>query len=141
AAAGQVICGGSLSVTVTVCWHELLLPPRSVTVHVTVVTPMGNCAGASLVTVPTPQLSVATGVPRATPEAKHWPASGLIVMLPGHVIDGNSPSTMVTLWVNVALLPCASVTVQITFVLPTKYTVGASLITLGPPQLSVTAVV
>src|SRR5436190_3963297 len=99
---------------------------------------MENWAGASLVTVPTPQLSEATGVPRSTLDAKHWPASGLTVRLPGHVIDGSSPSTMVTPCVNVALLPCASVTVQITFVLPTKYTVGASLTTLGTPQLSAT---
>src|SRR5437870_5512584 len=50
--AGQVMLGASVSKTVTDCAQVLLLPPESMTVHVTHVVPTGKLAGASLVTVP-----------------------------------------------------------------------------------------
>ncbi len=40
--AGQVIVGGTLSVTFTVCVHVAVFPLPSVTVHVTVVLPSGK---------------------------------------------------------------------------------------------------
>ena len=39
--AGQLIAGGSVSLTVTVCVQEELLPEESVAVHVMVVVPFG----------------------------------------------------------------------------------------------------
>jgi hypothetical protein len=38
---GQLICGGSVSFTVTVCWQLDVLPELSVAVHVMVVVPTG----------------------------------------------------------------------------------------------------
>jgi hypothetical protein len=62
---GQVMAGGSVSLTVTVNWQLPVLPCASVAEHVTVVVPLANVepdAGEQL-TAPTPgQLSVAVGV-------------------------------------------------------------------------------
>src|SRR5439155_1195282 len=94
--AGQVMFGSWLSTTVTDCEQVLLLPPTSITIQWTVVAPTGNCVGASLVTLPTAQLSPVSGEPRATPVAKHWPTSALVLTLAGQVIEGGSLSTTVT---------------------------------------------
>ena len=62
--AGQVIFGGSLSLTVTVKLQESLLPEASVAVHFTVLVPFGNAnpdAGEHDVVTPG-QLSVAVSV-------------------------------------------------------------------------------
>src|SRR5215471_8426205 len=68
--AGQVMLGASWSLTVT-NWSQLVvLPEVSTAVQWTVVVPCGKVAGASLVTVKRPQLSlVALGTPRSTPVA------------------------------------------------------------------------
>ncbi len=59
-----MIDGASSSTTVTICAQLAVLPAASVAVHVTVVLPNGNDAGASLVTVgDAVQLSVAVAVP------------------------------------------------------------------------------
>jgi len=58
-----------LSVTITICVQVAVRPFISVTVQITVVLPKGNCAGASLLTEDTPQLSEVTGVPKLTPVA------------------------------------------------------------------------
>src|SRR3989442_13517862 len=102
----------------------------SVTIQVTVVVPAGKCAGASLLTVATPQLSEVTGAPSATPEAEHTPASALTVMAAGQVIVGGSLSTTVTVCWQVLLLPFTSVAVQVTTVVPTGKSAGALLATL-----------
>src|ERR1043166_3928254 len=136
--AGQVICGSSVSSTVTVCVQVLLLPPLSVTVQVTVVVPTGNSVGASLVTLSTLQLSEVNGVPRSTLAALQLPASALTVASAGHVMAGAVSSAMVTNCVHVAALPWASVTVQMTFVVPVLNTAGASLTMVAMPQLSET---
>ena len=65
-AAGQVIVGGVVSLTVTVCVHVDMLPDASVAVHVTVVLPTGKQLGASLVILCTVQLSVTAGTPAPT---------------------------------------------------------------------------
>jgi hypothetical protein len=67
--AGHVMLGGCVSLTVTVCAHVVVFPLPSLTVQVTVVTPLGYCAGALLLTVGVPQLSLVAGVPSATPVA------------------------------------------------------------------------
>src|SRR5262249_22987727 len=53
--------GGVVSTTVTVVVAVVTLPEPSLAVNVTVVTPSGNTAGASLVTGGALQLSVAMG--------------------------------------------------------------------------------
>src|SRR5438034_486524 len=90
--AGQVIVGGWLSTTVTVCWQVFELPFMSTTVHVTVVLPTGNDDGASLLVPAIPQLSEVTGVPRATPEAVQRLASASTVTFAGQSIVGGSLS-------------------------------------------------
>ena len=73
-----------------------VLPEVSVTVHVTVVVPLGNVAGALLVTVATPQLSEVVGVPRLG-VAVQVPGVTLTETSVGHVIFGFSWSPTVTL--------------------------------------------
>ena len=115
--AAQVIVGLTLSVTVTVCVHVAVLPLPSVTVHVTVVFPNGNAAGASFVTDATVQLSFVTGVPRTTPVAVQ-PLFVVAATLAGQVIVGLTLSVTVTVCVHVAVLPLPSVTVHVTVVFP-----------------------
>src|SRR5439155_10281455 len=67
--AGAVMVGFSWSLTVTICVAVAGLPLLSVTVQVTVVSPLRNSAGASLETLATAQLSPVTGLPRSTPVA------------------------------------------------------------------------
>ena len=65
-AIGATIVGNSLSSTVTTWVAVAVLPEPSTTVHVTVVLPIENEAGASLLTLTTEQLSDVTGVPKTT---------------------------------------------------------------------------
>src|SRR5437773_11801733 len=70
---GQTNTGGSLSITVIVCWQVFELPQASVAVQVMVVTPFGygSLNGLLSLRVPTmvgwlSQLSVAVAVPTTT---------------------------------------------------------------------------
>ena len=54
----------------------------------------------------------------------------------GAVMVGLSRSSTVTTWLAVAVLPLASVTVQVTVVAPLAKLAGASLLTVAPGQLS-----
>jgi hypothetical protein len=77
-----------------------VLPAASVAVQVTIVVPILNIVGASLVitkSTPVEQLSAVVGVPKATPEAVHNPASAATLTLAGQVIVGCSVSVTVTL--------------------------------------------
>ena len=65
------------------------MPLLSVTVHITVVSPIGKAEGALLVTDATPQLSVVTGVPRSTPVAVQ-PLLVVAVTFAGQVIVGST---------------------------------------------------
>ena len=134
--AGQAIVGSSISVTVTFWLQAAILPEPSVTVHVTTVTPIGNSTGALLVTLATIQLSAVTGTPNTTPLAVHKPASVFTATFAGHTIVGSSISVTVTFWLQVAVLPLKSVTVQVTTVMPIGYTAGPLLVTEATPQLS-----
>jgi hypothetical protein len=115
--AGQTMLGASSSVTVIICSQVVLLPAASTTVQVTVVTPIGKVAGASLVTEATVQLSDVIGEPIAR-VAKHWPASATVVRSAGQVMAGASLSLTVTNCSQVVLFPAASTTVQVTVVTP-----------------------
>src|SRR6266403_2280294 len=87
--AGQVITGPWMSRTITRCWQVALLPLPSVAVQVTRLVPTENCARALLVSVTAPQLSLAVGLPRATPVAKQAPEFTLTVTSAGQVIVGG----------------------------------------------------
>jgi hypothetical protein len=134
-AAGAVIVGLILSVTVTICSSVAVLPEPSVTVQVTVVVPNGNAEGASLVTEATEQLSPVTGVPSTTFVEVQ---ATLVVpdVAAGAVIVGLTLSVTVTICSSVAVLPEPSVTVQVTVVVPNENAEGASLVTEATEQLS-----
>ena len=116
--AGQVMAGGSVSLTVTVKVHVAVFPDASVAVQVTVVVPFGKAepeAGEQLVVTPG-QLSLAAGAKVTT--AEHWPGSVDLVMFAGHAMVGLSVSLTVTVKVQVAVFPDVSVAVQVTVVVP-----------------------
>jgi hypothetical protein len=100
------------ALTVTVCVAVAVLPLLSVTVHVTVVVPVGYVEGALLVTDATPQLSAVVGVPKLTVPPLHT------VTAAGAVMVGDCVSLTVTIKVDVAVLPAASVATQVTVVGP-----------------------
>jgi hypothetical protein len=117
---GQVIDGAWLSTTITVNEQEDMLLEASLAVQVTVVVPTGKLepdAGLQL-GVPTPgQLSVAVGALYVT-TAEHWPIGALVLTLAGQVIDGACVSLTVTVNEQLAELPAASITLQLTVVVP-----------------------
>jgi hypothetical protein len=87
----------------------------SVAVQVTNVVPGTKVAGALLVMVTFPQLSVAVAVPRTTCSVEQ------ISMSDGHAITGASLSVTVTVIEQVEVFPQASEAVQLTVVVPTGY--------------------
>src|SRR5574343_610706 len=135
-AIGATINGATVSTIVTICVAVDTFPELSVTVHVTVVFPIGNTKGALLVTLTTEQLSVVTGVPNITFTAKHPMFAGQVIA-DGAVIVGFVASVTVTNCVAVAVFPEPSTTVHVTVVVPNANTAGASLLTLTTEQLSV----
>lgn len=134
-AAGAVIVGFTLSITVTNWVAVAVLPDPSVTVHVTVVAPNGNAAGALLVTEATEQLSLVVGVPNETPVAVQ-PEFVVTFLAAGAVMLGFTLSVTVTICVAVVVLPLPSVTVHVTVVVPNGNAAGALLVTDATEQLS-----
>ena len=128
--------GGVESITVTYCTSEAVFPLRSVAVQVTAVMPIGNTVGALLLIEGLEQLSVAVAVPSETPVA--WQAVARVATLTsaGAVITGATDSKMVINCVAVVVFPAASLTVQITVVLPMAKVSGALLLILLMLQLS-----
>jgi hypothetical protein len=114
-----------------------VLPAASVTVQVTAVTPAAKVVDvALLVTEATPQLSAVAGEPRLTPVAVQ-PVLVAVLMSAGQVMVGRTLSLTVTVWVQEAALPAASVTVQVTAVTPAAKVVDVTLLlTEATPQLS-----
>jgi hypothetical protein len=102
--AGAVMVGFITSelVTVTVWVAVAVLPLPSVTVQVTTVVPIGNTAGALLLTLATEQLSAVTGVPKLTLEAVHEVATTFTFA--GAVIVGLMLSVTVTVTLIVPAL-------------------------------------
>ena len=113
-----------------------MFPAASVIVHVTVVIPSGNTAGASLDIEVEGQLSSTIGDPIFTEVEEQKPGSADAVTSTGQVIEGGSISITVTNCMHVAILPESSVTVQVTMVSPIGNMAGASLATEATPQLS-----
>jgi hypothetical protein len=128
-----------LSITVTVKAQVIELPLLSRAVPITVVTPTGNAKplAGTLVTFVTRQLSVA--VTLKVRLLKHRPGAAFTVRFAGQVICGGWVSLTVTAKLHVALLPCASVAVLVTVVVPTAklLPLAGTLTTLTPGQLSV----
>src|SRR5271166_3517653 len=133
-----MMTGGWLSLTITNCAQVALLPCVSLTVQITVLVPTGKNAGALLVTVTDPQLSATVGVPSATLVAPHSPGEVTTVTRAGQEIVGGWLSLTMTSCAQVALLPCVSLTVQITVLVPTGKRAGALFVTVTDPQFSVT---
>ena len=76
---GQVIVGASVSLMVTVCVADAVLPEASVTIHVTVVIPFGKVDGALLEYVDPGQLSDIDGVPSVTCAAMRLQTPGSVL--------------------------------------------------------------
>ena len=104
------------SSTVTVKLHTAMLPPASVAVYCTFVAPSGNTeplAKPSVRTTVTPgQSSVAVGIEYVT-TAEHSSTSVFATMLAGQVITGSVSSVIVTVTLQVVVLPLASVAVTV----------------------------
>src|SRR5437899_242465 len=107
----NVIVGGSLSTTVTVCVQLDWLQEASVAVQVMVVVPFGYSAIRGWLSLRVPlmvglmsQLSVAVAVP-VTTNAAQMPGSVLVVMLDGQVIVGGVVSLTVNVTSFVVVLP------------------------------------
>ena len=92
----QFATGGVSSTTLTICVHVAVLPDPSVTVQITVVSPIGKTAGASLPTEATEQLSLVAGVPKTTEVAVQLLLATTVTGI-GHVIEGGVTSLKVTL--------------------------------------------
>jgi hypothetical protein len=140
--AGQLIVGFSVSFTVTVNEQVVaeVLPLASVALQVTVVVPFGNVepGGGLQIAVAPGQLSLAVAEKLTT--AEHWPVSFPCVMLAGQLIVGFSLSLTVTVNEQLPVLLEASVTLQVTVVVPfgnAKPDAGEQLTAPAPGQLSV----
>src|SRR5438477_1985384 len=129
---GQAMVGFWLSRTITFWVQVAVLPPASVAVQVTVLVPMGKWLGALLVRATPGQLSVTVGLPRFTPVAKHWFASVLVITSSGQAMVGFWLSRTITFWAQVAVLPLASVTVQVKIGRASCRERGAMLVTARP---------
>jgi len=136
--AGQVICGSCVSLTVTVKLHVLLLPLLSRAVLVTVVVPRGKAKPLAglLVMLVTAQLSVAVTIKVTL--LVHTPSVAFTTRLLEQVITGDWVSFTLTVKLQVLLLPCVSVAVLVTVVVPTGklLPLAGELTTLTPGQLS-----
>src|SRR5205823_5132116 len=108
-----------VSLTITSCAQELVSPCVSVTVQITVFVPTGKRAGALLVTVTGPQLSETVGGASVTLVAPHSPAEAVTVSSGGQVIEGGWVSLTMTSCAQELVLPCVSLTVQMTVLVPT----------------------
>ena len=142
----QLITGNSVSVTVTSKEQEAVFPEASVTVNVCVVVPIGNIAPlarpAVCVVVTPVQLSVPAGGVKVT-TAPHCPASLFTAMFELQTIAGNSVSVTVTSKEQETALPEASVTVNVSVVIPignkAPLANPAVCVVVAPAQLSVPA--
>jgi len=104
----QDATGASVSLTVTLKLHALVLPLASVAVQETEVVPLANVlplAGTHAIVAPG-QLSLTDALKLTS--AVHLPASVLTVMSLGQVATGDSLSATVTLKVQLAVLPLSS---------------------------------
>jgi hypothetical protein len=97
--------------------------------------PAEKLAGALLLMLPTAQLSLVTGAPRATFVALQ-PELAAMTRFGGQVIVGGVWSRTTTNCRQVAVLPLLSTAVQVTEFVPGAKDVGAELVTAAIPQAS-----
>ena len=133
--AGARTSGGVVSDMATVCRACAALPAASAAVHVTTVSPTGYDAGASLPSSATPTASDAVALPMSASAVDGPVASAEAVG--GAISSGGVVSRTTTRWTAVASFPAASVAVQVTVVVPSGNTAGASLETDATPTASV----
>ena len=135
--AGQVMVGGSTSLTMMVKLHVDVLPAASVEVEFTVEVPTGkNDPEAGTDTTVAEQLSVV--VTEKNTVAPQSPGVAFMLMFAGQEITGGSTSLTMTVKLHVVLLPAASVEVEFTVVDPTgKNEPDAGVVTSVVEQLSV----
>ena len=115
---GQVIVGASWSLTITLNEQLAVLPDASVAVQVTLFVPLANVdplAGTHALVTPG-QLSLAEGANATARE--HWPGAVFVVISTGQLMVGFSLSLTVTVKEQFAVLPEASVAVQLTVFVP-----------------------
>lgn len=128
-----------MSLTLTVKVQVAVLPAASVAVAVTVVVPTGKEVpeAGEVLTVAAPQLSVAVAVKLTL--AAQVPVAALVTMLAGQVTVGAWASFTVTVKLQEAVLPEASVAVAETVVVPMPKLLpeAGEVTTVGLPQLSV----
>ena len=110
--------GAWLSATMTAKLQLFVLPATSAAAQTTVFVPLAKVEPLAGVhaTVAPGQLSLTEGV-KAT-ICSHAPGALLVTMLAGQVTTGTSVSLTVMLKLQVAVLPAASVTVQVTALVP-----------------------
>jgi hypothetical protein len=106
---GQPIIGGVTSFTVMICWHDAVLPQRSVAVYVLV-----NVNLFAHVMLVITSILVIITVPGQLSVAIAPPGGGTMlaqetVVLPGQTIIGGVLSSTVTIHVHVAVLSQSSV--------------------------------
>ena len=82
----QSMVGFCWSITVTFCVHVFVLPLLSITVHVTLVMPFGNSAGASFFADEIVHEPAIVGATKVTFEAEHLSGSVLTVLSSEQVI-------------------------------------------------------
>jgi hypothetical protein len=141
---GQSITGSVSSVTVTWKLQLAVLPAASLTVQLTVDVPTGKVEPEAGVQTgePTPgQLSLTVGGGYVTTPVHIGPPPGTGSGFGGQVMVGAVLSTTVTVNEQVASLPAASRTVQVTVVIPSENEEPEGGTQLGAPtpgQLSLT---
>src|SRR5919108_1724807 len=142
-AGGGASAGAVVSRTVTEAVALAKLPKRSVALKVTtVVVFSANIAGASLVRTGTAAVSVARA--RASqPAMSELPRGEPAVCVASTVMSAGGVTvivvvapTTVTIELELAVLPDASVAVQVTVVVPPGKTAGASLVTIRVGAMS-----
>src|ERR1035438_2134981 len=106
-----------LSTTVTVWLQVAVRPLPSVTVQVTVLAPNTKLDGLATV-LATLQLSAVVGAVSCELAYVHTVASVFTLIAPAQVMVGFWLSTTVTVWLQVAVRPLPSVTVQVTVLAP-----------------------
>jgi hypothetical protein len=120
-AGGQPMVGFSVSLMVTVKEQEAVLPAASIAVQFTGLTPLAKVepeGGVQEALTPR-QLSEVAGGSHVTLALEHWLASVLATMLPGHMMLGFWASLIMTVNVQDAVCPAASMAVHMTGLEPT----------------------
>ena len=132
--AGATLIGAVVSETVTNWMAETIFPELSVTCHTTGVTPIEKSAGALLVRLKTPQLSVADATPIVTEQFPEKTSGG-------KVNTGSSLSTTVIFWDNLVVLLALSVTIHVNIFSPStnnKFGLSFSIETMAQLSVAVT---